>query len=733
MFKIPEEILKDLEEYKSALGDFLKGNLSPARFKGIRVPWGIYNQRSGLSYMVRIRVASGELRPDQLQALATVSKQYGNGILHITTRQDVQIHNVKIEDTVKIMEYLKNYDLSSRGGGGNSVRNITGCPLAGLCDEEKFDTRPYIVALSEYLLKDPNSYILPRKLKIAFSGCGKDCGLATVNDLGFIAKEKDGLRGFSVYAGGGMGGSPSIGKPLEEFVETGEMVYVAEAIKRVFFNRGERKDRHHARLRFLIDKISFDKFKELYGEELDKIKSSEYIVLRKIKYEDMPYKAKVRLRLPLGDITSENAAALSDLAKDNSGIIFRTSQRQNLYIVNVPDSEIKKLNLLYASSAQDIICCAGATTCNLGFCNSRGLTTELAKVLEDLEIKEALLEGIKININGCPNCCGQHPIGTIGLHGLAHKINNIRVAPFYRISVGGIVEEGLTAFGLDAGVVPARNVPILIKDFFEKINKKFQDSRNLHEFMINDGLKVMKELVKNYSYIPPFEENGSFYRDWGKDEVFSLAGLTQGECGAGVIDMIESDLADSGKNLALAKDKGFDTDLIREAVYLSSRALLIVKGVEPHTRPEAVMSFKKEFIDKKIASARFENMPQVFENGIRDKDEFYRYAEDFYSEVKRVYGSMDSNFNFPIESSQAAQAQGTSNRALNLKGVACPLNYVKTKLFLEALSIGEIIDVYLDDGDPVANVPKSLTGDGQEIVSIKKEDNYFIVTVKKLK
>ena len=185
MFQLPDEVKKSIELYRRSLREAEGGKISSSRFKGIRVPWGVYSHRGGKVYMTRIRIPIGIVYPSQLRALAHASKEFGDGILHITTRQDIQIHNVKMEETIKVMDYLKEYNLSPRGGGGNTVRNITACPLAGICDKELFDVRKYAVALTEYLLRQETSFNLPRKLKITFSGCGRDCTGCLVNDIGF--------------------------------------------------------------------------------------------------------------------------------------------------------------------------------------------------------------------------------------------------------------------------------------------------------------------------------------------------------------------------------------------------------------------------------------------------------------------------------------------------------------------------------------------------------------------
>ena len=231
---------------------------SPVAFRGIRVPMGIYEQRENDTYMIRVRGAAGVFLPHQVKLIADLSKTYGNAIVHVTTRQDLQIHGVRIEDTPTILERLLRVGLSSRGGGGNTVRNISACPFAGVCQDGTYDVAPYALALTEYLIRERGNFNLPRKFKVAFSGCGNDCGLCSVADLGFFAHERGGTRGFAIYAGGGMGAHSALGVQIEEFVPAEAIFEVAEAVKRLFDRHGDRFNRSKARLRFVVERLGSD-------------------------------------------------------------------------------------------------------------------------------------------------------------------------------------------------------------------------------------------------------------------------------------------------------------------------------------------------------------------------------------------------------------------------------------------------------------------------------------------
>jgi sulfite reductase (ferredoxin) len=773
MFRLPKEVIQSIRDFKDALKDFKDGRMSPDRFKGIRVPWGIYSQRGGKIFMARVRIPAGVVTPKQLKALADCSLKYGNGVLHITTRQDIQIHDMKIEDTEEFIEYLKKFDLSPRGGGGNTVRNITSCPFAGICKNEIFDVRSYAISLTEFLLPDPDSYRLPRKYKIAFSGCGEDCAMATLADLGFIAKERvvDGKKtlGFSVYVGGGMGAMPRVGQLLEGFIRSSDVGYVAEAVKRVFFKHGERRNRHRARLKFLVEKIGFEEFKNLYKRELKKLKDTTYIALRRMEFsypEDVdeelspsldsdeefetfkaynisPQKQRgyftVGVRLHLGDIQAEKLIKLVQIADEFETIEFRTSQDQNIYICNVKAGAVctlyekmreLKLASPYISTVFDPVSCQGAATCNLGICNSKALAHKLVEILEEDGLAPKSLKGFNIRISGCPNSCGHHPRGVIGLHGLVRKVG-VRPVPFYKILLGGKVKEDETKLAQEVGIVPARNVPYVLKEFLKTSQSQYDD---VYNYLEKEGKKLMEQLIERFAYVPPYEEDTSFYRDFGKEEDFTLAGIGPGECGAGVLDLIEADLEDAQRKLTLSEEQSYDPQLLREVLHLSARALLVVRGIEPKSPKKAVDSFLKEFVHTNIASERFKDLKEKFLKEVKEakeREKLFTYAKKFHQEVKKLYSSMDSSFNFPQKAMSEEKEKEKEKEVLDLKGTPCPINYVKAKLLLENLELGSILDIYLDEGEPISNVPKSLENDGHKVLKIEKLGEFYRVRVKK--
>ncbi len=789
MFKLPQEIKDDIEHYAKDLRGYLAGEISAAKFRPLRVPRGMYGQRKEKLFMVRVRIVAGKAYVHQLEKMAGVARRYGKGILHVTTRQDIQIHHVKIEDTIKAVRELSEAELSPRGGGGNTVRNIMNCPLSGICQKEVFDTSAYCAALTGYLLKNSRNYNLPRKFKIIFDGCSRCCALSRVNDLGFVAVKNNGAEGFKVFCGGGMGFQSMTGFCIEELIRPDEVVHISEAVLRVFDKYGERKNRHKARLRFLIERIGKDEFVKRYREELARLRKENIKTPELIFDKDEPSKENAagrqgaalgeqfnkwreqnlfahrqggyyyaNVRLELGDISSDTLEKLCGLLKRLNKEQIRTTNYQNMIIPYIREEEaadvylgLKELGLDKgrAESFEDVVSCAGAETCNLGICNSRGLARRLEEMIREQgfnEIKE--LSALNIKISGCPNSCGQHPVGKISFYGASRRSGN-RSIPFYRMLLGGSAAADDPALAKECAFVPAKNAPDLLWEFLKDYVAQKAPSEDFYGYLSRRGYRQAQELSKKYESFPSYEENKDYYFDWGKDEEFSLAGIGPGECGAGVLDMIEADIADAGYSLKEAQEYSAAGNLEKAAKGLyktlsfSSRCLLVTLGIEPKNDLEAFKYFKEKFVSLKIVSDTFSDITEKaweLSAGSPAKErlsELYEYALFLVNEVKEAYKNMDSAFKFSPKApaSQAVEPAPQENQttlSLNLKGVRCPMNYVQAKLFLEDAKIGELVEICLDEGEPIQNVPVSLKNDGQEIIEIKKVDNYYKVLVKKL-
>ena len=547
-YRIPASVIEDTRAFRAEVERFLNGSTSAEEFKAIRVPMGIYEQRQDGTYMVRVRGAAGVFFPHQAELVAKLSEEYGNGIVHVTTRQDLQIHGVRIHDTPSVLERLLEVGLSSRGGGGNTVRNISACSLAGACKEEVFDVTTHALALTEYLVSDRANFSLPRKFKVAFSGCGRDCGLCSVADLGFFAHQKDGAPGFSVYAGGGMGKHSALAVLIEGFVPAHAIFEVAEAVRRLFDAHGDRTNRARARLRFVVERLGAEEFRRLYREELGRVRQ-EAIAIPSVSppessdarpteevarsIADPAFDAwklanvleqrqvgvfTVLVPLTLGDVHSSTLRALAELARTVGDGTLRTTQDQDMQLRNIPHLALHDVfsalrgigEELVASPRVRCVACAGASTCRLGICLSRGLANAIEEELRHVEM--AL--GEPIRISGCSNSCGQHPIAPIGLHGGLARVNG-RSVPHYTIVAGGHLSEGESVLALPVGRVPAKAVPSLLHDFMTAASQEQETGETLASLIDRWGADYLRKLALEYGQMPSYEESPDYYADFG--------------------------------------------------------------------------------------------------------------------------------------------------------------------------------------------------------------------------
>ncbi|MDP6685509.1 MAG: sulfurtransferase TusA family protein, partial [Candidatus Omnitrophota bacterium] len=329
---------------------------------------------------------------------------------------------------------------------------------------------------------------------------------------------------------------------------------------------------------------------------------------------------------------------------------------------------------------------------------------------------------------------GQQPLGKISFYGMVRKVDG-RPLPFYMVHLGGRKEGPLTKLAKEIGVIPAKGVTNFLRDFLKKAESAIGNG-DIYQFLEGQGEGIAKEVLKKHLHVPTYSENRDFYIDWGKKEDFSLAGLAPGECGAGVLDMIESDLAEGSIAIEEAEKEDYPAEKIKKALLLASRALLVVKGRDPKTEKEVFSDFRERFIDGLIASGEYSDVEKVF-NGVSSKTalderkEAFLYAKGFFAHIKDLYGKMDPSFNFPVEKTTPTDAPKEKNMVLDLKGTPCPINYVKAKLFLENIDQGDIVDIFLDEGEPIQNVSMSLKNDGHQILEKEKQNGFYKLVVKK--
>ena len=780
-YEIPKTLGKEIDELEASIARFKNGDLHPTKFRAQRVPFGVYEQRTENTFMVRIRLTAGGITPSQLEKTALIAKEYAKPVVHITTRQELQIHDAGLEDLPKIMRELYDIGLSSRGGGGNTVRNIMASYDSGINPLESFDVSPHAAALSTRLIAQDDSWNFPRKFKISFSSTKADNALAAFNDLGFIAQIRDGQKGFKVYTAGGLGCRPRTSRVLHAFIPENEVYRVTSAVKNLFILYGNRKSKNSSRLRFLFEELGKEKFFELYNQEYEKLKKAPALDLHHEQFVNKNETQKevaprfidlkafdiwkkrfvtdqkqeglksVLIPVPLGDLSSGDAIKLAVFLKNFGENVIRFSMTQNICLRNIPleylgnifelVNEINSESHL-GSACANITICAGADTCTTGVCLPKGVVPVIKKYLGSGGILKKLDKGFKINISGCPNSCGQHHIGDIGIFGRIAR-NNGKALPGYWITAGADRNPDSRSFTEKCGWVPARNLPEAITkilDHYVSVKDKY---KTFKDYFKSTGKAEIRTICKKFSsFVPYFENDKSFYYDWGSAKEFTTANMGHGECSAGIYDMIEVEMKTIKKNIEKLSCRDFEylkKQLLWDIVFSGANMLLITRAVDPADETQTFEFFKKYFVHKKLVDGKFERLIDAAvnhdnENLLGNQD----LVREFGETMIKLYHSMDNSLRFPGEEIISDFVPGSKDDSdeadvlfKDLRGVACPMNFVKTKVELSKIASGDALKIFLDDGEPIDNVPRSVLGEGHKILKQEKTGEYWTVIIEK--
>ncbi len=763
MIKIPQAVIKEENNYRKKVEEFKNGVIEPERFKPYRVAMGIYEQRDNDTYMVRTRIPSGVINLEQLKKISELSKEYAHGYIHFTTRQDIQFHKVSLEDTVNIMEDLLEVGIVTRGTGGNTVRNVGCSPLSGVAKDEVFDVTPYALATTEYALGDTSTFNLPRKYKIAFSNSPEDTGNATIADLGFIAKRQDGKKGFEVYGAGGLGGSPNTAIKLEDFIPVSEVLYHVQAMKELFEYEGDRTNKHKARIRYILKRLGEEGFKDKYQETLNRVKKERNI---DIYFDDQIPSKQIGKPIQIfnslifdqndegyyalyihpqnGNMSAKNIDKIIDfIDRLNYNPSIRVGNTQGFFVRDLKGLDAEALLdivLEFTSSfnVDNSIACAGASTCKLGLGLSQNLLSAIVKRFSDTDenIKSQLP---RIFISGCPNSCGQHQKGEIGLYGKAKRTDDGLVLQ-YGLSFGGAVGAGKAQLGTEYGEIPAKKIPEFIYQLASL--KDRSKASDFNEFLHKENESI-NSLIKEFAIIESEAKNSQIYYDFGSEEKFSLKGRGPGECSAGVLDVIKLDITNANSYISeFLKTK--ESMKLYDASISASRALLILRGIDTTKDRLIFKEFMTNFIDEGYVKQDVKNLIEdLLDYKLGDIDSLESYYEDvkyLVDRVTKMYESLNPRLEITLSKENENNKIQDSNdvnddKSLNivdLKGVKCPMNFVKAKVALSKINSQEMIGFYLDDGDPIKNVPKSVGIEGHEIIQIDTQyEGYNLLIVKK--
>jgi sulfite reductase beta subunit-like hemoprotein len=563
-------VRRDIELFRSQSDSFLAGQINDDQFRPHRLRRGIYSQRQVGVQMIRTKVPGGLLTADQMRQLARIADDFAGGKGHLTTRQNMQFHFVPLRDVPDLLHLLADVRLTTREACYNTVRNVTACPLAGLHPEEPFDVQPYARRLAFAFLHKDLTDSLPRKFKVAFSGCPDDCMATAINDVGLRAVIRDGVPGFRVTVGGGLGPLPTEGKLLDEFIPAESIVSRVEAVIRVFNRHGNRNNKNKARLKFVMRERGFDWLRGAIEEEYRDILTNGGIPMpdevpeafggfqpypppkgtgdllplfepataafrawreTNVQPQKHPGYAIVTVKIPQGNLTGDQMRGLARLSEQAGDGSLRFTMNQNGVLAWVPSGALHRvygalgelgLNEAGADEISDVITCPGAYSCNLGLTKTMGLGEALSAMLQ--EQTDPAVKRLKINASGCPNSCGQHWIGDIGFYGNARKIEGKEV-PYYLMMLGGTQNE----FGMAIQSLPARLAPVAVERVLTHFTEHRQQNETFRAYVLRHKVETFRKLTADLA--KPAEYSPEMYLDWGDDVAFSLE-LGRGECAA---------------------------------------------------------------------------------------------------------------------------------------------------------------------------------------------------------
>ena len=570
---------KDIVELADKIAAFNNLQIDEEKFRSLRLARGVYGQRQKGVQMIRIKLPYGKVMSNQLRRISEVSDEYSRGRLHITTRQDIQIHHVDLERTPELWAKLERDDVTLREACGNVVRNVTASETAGIDIDEPFDVSPYADALYKFFLRNPICQEMGRKFKVSFSSTDEDTGLSYLHDLGYIAKIKNGVRGFKVMVAGGLGSQPRHAETLFEFLPSDKIIPLMEGVLRVFDRFGERKSRAKARMKFLLKDIGLDAFRNLIEKEQKAIEfktiaidAESYVVSKPVKIKAPEVNIKdqaafdlwkstnlikkkqkgyyaIGIKVLLGDFYTDKARLLADLVETYAAGEIRLTLRQNIVIPFVKKdllplfySELKKLEFVEVgyNKAVDITACPGTDTCNLGISSSTGIAKELEKVIAAEYPQYLKNEDLVIKISGCMNACGQHNMANIGFQGMTVKTPDKLVAPALQVLLGGgNLGDGSGVFADKVVKVPSKRGPEALRRVFND----YEENGNGQKFVSyykEKGGKYFYDLLNDLQDVSNLTQED--FIDWGEEKKY-LKAIGVGECAGVVIDLIATPIA----------------------------------------------------------------------------------------------------------------------------------------------------------------------------------------------
>ena len=764
----------DVDEFEAGYKAFKAGTMAEERFTPFRLQMGVYGQRQEGVQMLRVKLPGGVLTPAQLEVLGECVELYAGElptdgtlskapekVAHITTRQDIQANFVALENVVAFLRKLDKAGLTTREACGNTVRNITTCFLAGKCPAEHVDVTSHARKFAEYFLRHPLAQQFPRKFKATFSGCDTDCGLSGMHDIGFIATHKDGKAGFKVWAAGGLSSQPVQAIQIEDFIEESEVLIVGEALMRIHFKFSDRKRRARARMKYVMQKLGTEGFIAEYKKQRAVIEGT----LPDVTYADtnwrsptdiMPFsengivnqhngKHAVLLNVFRGDLTPLQCRAVAAAARLGDTNELRVTTEQGMVIVDVNPEKVEDviemlgnadIRASFARGISDITACPGTETCRLGITSSRGLAEALQPLMVDLK-EDSTLAGITVKASGCQHSCGRHHIADLGFHGMAKKVAG-QAVPHYQLHVGGSGVAG-QPFAFASEAVPAKHAPEAGIAVLNAYKDGRSDAESVHDWASRLGKEGLAEILAPFK-ADAGEVEGLIY-DWSENEAFNTKGNKKGECAGAVLSMSDALISEAEYELMIARahaDAMFWAEAqtaLRRSAISTARAFLVAYGEAPEDDAEVFALLMSNVGSDAEVMQNFMAVQGALMNiDLSNPGAGVTKLKEVQSKWVALAGERFAAVPEAVESVVAEAVRAPSDVVtLDLSGVACPMNFVKTKIKLSSMAIGSQLEVILDDGAPIENVPLSLEEQGQTVhVKEKLSDTQWRIIVEKM-
>ena len=823
MYRIPSTLNGDLDYTQSLIDQFKAGEIQAGQLKSNRVPMGIYEQRKNQHYMLRLRCAGGLVTPEQLAKIAFVGHQLSTSHLHVTTRQEIQIHNVDIEDAISALKKLEKVGISSAGGGGNTVRNMMVDDRSGLTADEEFDVYPYVEELTSRLIAEKDSFTMPRKYKVAIDTSVATANYSYIADLGLQARIKDGQRGFRVLIAGSAASNAHTGWEVFDFLPEKDLYRAAKALKNWFHKYGNRRNRHKARMRYVFYKYGTEEAKRLYLEEFEELKKDGSIDFEapalplehhkpnfpalkaptdfetwKRRYAHKQTNAEglkenlwyAYIPLRHGNNSTDFFAEVAEYLGNYGNDVIRFTKKEQIQVRNIPEEYLtniyaffKKLGVYqidYPVVVTNLTCCTGADTCRLGICLPKGAIDGIAKQLLNSNLNLDAIPDFELRMNGCTNICALATWGDLGFSGRVGRVGDDPY-PAYTI---WLPVKGKHEIDLQQGYIAAKKIPAFVEDYLRDVIAEQANYADYYDYVAKRGVNIVKDLIAKYKEVAPYSEEPDTFFDFGDDEKFSLIKYGKAECSAGLFDIIEIDqdtIREKRKEVELLMGnipQGVPADLqsdgkqatskieklLHDIVFSENRMLLVTRGLDPRTDEDVYNGFEKEFIAAGIIPQKFKVLTDKARNNeslIEQKpliDELADLLNDLYQNMddslqfklpaektpveqvaeektaeEKAPAEQVSEEKAPAEKASAAEETETfvPDVKKDFRGVMCPMNFVKTKIALTPMQSGQILEILLDDGAPIENVPGSVKNEGHTILSTEKVENYWKVLIRK--